>query len=231
MPEAPPLYIHKLLDLLLHLLPHYDPNHFLHSWSFQSLLLSFSLKHIFPSLPLIHLPNSTSLLSVFNPFTDLSIPFGQFFYSVSTFSAFSLIAFQTAFFALFLIFSCLLLFSSVQFRHIAMCEFLFLQAASFTSSFHHHVSSLPLVRLFSTHTSSRAFKTPTLKCPHKFGAPTSTNFITFSLNRFLISTFFNKLIFLFSVHAFITTFHIFSYLYPLLLMYVETPQGLPSHFV
>ena len=31
MPVAHPLYLYRLSDLLLHLLPHYDFNHFLHS--------------------------------------------------------------------------------------------------------------------------------------------------------------------------------------------------------
>ena len=40
---------------------------------------------------------STSLLSVINPFTSLSIPFGQFLDVVSASSAFSLIAFRLLF--------------------------------------------------------------------------------------------------------------------------------------
>ena len=46
----------------------------------------------------VHLPFSTSLLSTFNPFTSLSISYGQFLNSVSPSSAFSLIHFETALF-------------------------------------------------------------------------------------------------------------------------------------
>ena len=59
------------------------------------------------------------------------------------------------------------------------------------------------------HTSSHAFKTPSLKCPLKFVAPTSTNLITFSSNHFLIFTSFRKLITLLSVHIFFTSFLIY----------------------
>ena len=102
----------------------------------------------------------------------------------------------------------LLLFSSVHFRHIALCASFFLESAS-TSSFHHHLSPFHIIPLFFPHTSSHAFKIPSLKCSHKFGNPTSTNLITSSLNRFLILKSFSKLIFLLSVHVFRTTLLIF----------------------
>ena len=87
------------------------------------------LKHSFPSLPIMHLPSSTSLLSVFNPFTSLKVPFGQFFYSVCTSSAFSISAFEIAFFDLFFMLLYLLLFSSVLFFHITLCASFFLENA------------------------------------------------------------------------------------------------------
>ena len=80
MPALPHLCIHVLLDVLLHLLPHYGLSHFLNSQSLSNnnpSRLSFSLKHIFPSL-IIHNP-STSLLLIFNLHNCLNIPFGQFF--------------------------------------------------------------------------------------------------------------------------------------------------------
>ena len=146
----------------------------------KTLLLSFSLKHSFLSLPLIHLPPSTSLLSVFSPFTSQNIQFWESCNTVSTSSAFSLIAFQTAFFALFFMLLYLRLFSSELFCNIALCASFFLETASFTSSFHHQVFPLLLLPLFFPHTSSHAFETPSLKCPHKFGTPTSTNLVTVS---------------------------------------------------
>ena len=123
--------------------------------------------HSFPPLPLIHLPPLTSSLSVFNPFSDQNISFCQFFYSVSTSSAISLIAFETVLFALFFILLHLLLFSSVLFQHISLCASFFLDTASFTSSFNRHLFPLHLFPLFFPHTSSHAFKTPSLKwSPH-----------------------------------------------------------------
>ena len=103
----------------------------------------------------------------------------------------------------------LLLFSPVLFRHIALSASFFLGTAFYTSSFHHHVSPLLIVPLFFSHTSSLAFKTPFLKCPHKSGAPTSTDLVIFSSNHFLIFISFNKAIFLLSAHVFLTTFLIF----------------------
>ena len=142
MPVAPPLYLHRLLNLLLHLLPHYDSNYFLHSWSFPC---NLSRLYSFPSLPLIHLPPSTSSLSVINPFTNLNIPLVQFCKSVNASSAFSLIGFETAFLALFFMLSYLLLFPSVLFCHIASFVSFFLETASFTSSFHHQASPVLLL--------------------------------------------------------------------------------------
>ena len=69
--------------------------------SFQILTLSFSLKNSFPSLSLMHLPPSNSLISVFNPFCSLNIPLGHFFYSVCASLAFSFLAFETASFFFF----------------------------------------------------------------------------------------------------------------------------------
>ena len=115
----------------------------------------------------------------------------------------------------------LFLFPSQLFLHTASC-------ASFTSSFQCHVSHLLLLHLFLQNTSSHATKTLPIKCPHKFGATTSTKSITLSSNLFPIITSFSKFTFLLS-HIFFTTFLIFFYLYLLPLMHVVTPQGLPSH--
>ena len=125
------------------------------------------MKHYIPSLPLMHSPHSTSLLSVFNPITILNIPFGQFFNSVSASSNFYLTAFETVFFPLFLMLLHLFLFSSVLFQHIAMCASLF-YITSFTSSFHHHVSPLLPLLLLYPYISSHTPKTPSLKCPSKY---------------------------------------------------------------
>ena len=149
------------------------------------------------------LPPSTSLLSVFNPFTGLSITFGQFFYSVSAYLAFSLITFETAFFAIFFIPLYFILFFSVLSRHIALCECVFLETTFFTSSFHHYVCPLLLLFPFFPHTSSHAFNIPSLKCSYKFGTPTLTNSFAFSANHFLMFESFSKLIFLLSVHVLI----------------------------
>ena len=62
---------------------------------------------------------------------------------------------------------------------------------------------------FSSHASSHFFKTPSLKCPNKFDAPTSTNSITFSYSCFLIFTSFSKVIFLLSTHVFLLSAHVF----------------------
>ena len=129
-----------------------------------------------------------------------------FLCSLCTSSAFSLIAFEIAFCPLFFIHHLILL-STIPTQH-HVCIFL-IETGTFTSSFHHQVSPLILLHLFFPHTSSHAFKTPSLKCPHKFCAPTSTDFITFSSNHFPIFTSFSKLIFLLSVHVFLTTFLIF----------------------
>ena len=91
---------------------------------------------------------STSLLSIFSPFTSLNIPYGQLCNSVSSFSTFSLIAFEAAFLALFFMPLYLLLFSPEQFWHIALCASCFLETAYFASSFHHDVPSLLLLPLF-----------------------------------------------------------------------------------
>ena len=120
------------------------------------------------------------LTITFSLFTSQIIPFGQLCNSVSASSAFSLIAFETAFFALFFRLLYLLLFYSVLFWHIALFASFFPKTASVTSSFHHHVSPSLLLSVFLPHTSSYALKIPSLKFPHKFGAPTSTNFIIFS---------------------------------------------------
>ena len=61
----------------------------------------------------------------------------------------------------------------------------------------------------SSHTPhNKPLKPHSWRVPQIF-APTSTNSITFSSNRFLIFTSFSKLIILLSVHAFLTTFIIF----------------------
>ena len=116
------------------------------------------------------------------------------------------------------------LFFSVQFRHIALCASFFPDTPYFTSSFHHQVPPLLLLSNFFSHTSSHAFKTPSLKCPHKFGAPTSTNLITFSSSHSTNLFFFPQYMY------FSQNFLFSSYMYLLQPMHVETPQGLQSHF-
>ena len=182
MPVAPLLYLHRLLDLL-HLIPDYGPIIFFIPNPFQVFhqdFTSFHLtKHNFPSHPLIHVLPSTSLPLMLRPITSLGITFGPFFNSVSTSSAFSLIAFETALFAYFLMLS-YPLYSSVPFLHITLCASFFLDIASFPFSFYHHISPLLLLCLFFQYTLPHAFKTLSLKCAHKFGAQTSSNSITFS---------------------------------------------------
>ena len=85
----------------------------------------------------------------------------------------------------------------------------FLEIATITLLFYHHASPLLLLPLFFPHTTSHVFKTPSLKCPLKIGAPISTNSVTFSSNHSLIFTSFSKVIFLLSAHVFLTTFLIF----------------------
>ena len=128
----------------MHLLLHYDPFHIIQSVPlsfshlyllvcfFNSLPLFFSLRHSFPSL-LSYIFFTISLQS----FSRVSIQFVQFFYSVSASSALSLINFEAAFFALFLMLLYLLLFSSVFFRQISLFESFVLEAASVTCLFHH----------------------------------------------------------------------------------------------
>ena len=114
------------------------------------------------------------------------------------------------------------LFFSILFLHISLCAFFHI--VSFTSLFHHNVSPLFLLPLFLPHTCSHVLIIQSLKRPLKFGMPTSTNSIMFSLNHFLMSSF-SKLILL-------PTFLIlFCYVIMLPLAHVETLHGLPSHFV
>ena len=87
--------------------------------------------------------------------------------------------------------------------------YIFLNIASFTSSFYCHISPLLLMPIFLPLTSSHALKMSSLKCPNNFGMPSSINSITFSSNHFLIFSSFSKLTFLFSTHVFITTLLIF----------------------
>ena len=118
----------------------------------------------------------------------------------------------------------LLLFSAELHWHVALCASIFFETASITSSFHHHVSSFLLLLLSFPHTTSHALNIPSLNCPHKFDAPTSTNFDTFSSNRFLICTSQGKLIFLLSGHVLLAISIFSSYPYLLSLRHVETPQ-------
>ena len=124
---------------------------------------------------------STSLLFVFNPFTSLNIPLRQLFNSVSASLAFSLIAFGIALFFMLL--------GPLYFTWCYSSSY-FPQFFSYTLPYVHisflmlspsprHSSTMYLLPFFS-HILSHAFNTPSLKCPHKFGAPISTNWITFS---------------------------------------------------
>ena len=97
---------------------------------------------------------------------------------------------------------------------MALCASFFLYTSFFTSSFQHQVFALLLLPFFFKHTSSHAFRSPSLKCPHKFGTPTSTNFILFLQiafwccccccrphSTFLVFTSFSKHIFLLSANS------------------------------
>ena len=120
MPTPPYLCIHSLLNLLLHLLLHLLTCHacttlslhthctlycislhamisiiFFNHDPFHVILPDFTSSHSSTTLISFshHLPPLISLLSIFNPFTSLNIPFGQFFNPVSASSAFSVVAF------------------------------------------------------------------------------------------------------------------------------------------
>ena len=99
---TPYLYLHYLLELLLHLLPYYDLNHFAHSWSFpysvskpaisfsQNITLHHFLSYNFRFLPLYH--KTVMLTPILNILCE------QFLNSVNlSFSAFSVSTFETAF--------------------------------------------------------------------------------------------------------------------------------------
>ena len=153
----------------------------------------------------------------------------QFCNSVSASSAFSLIAFETAFF--FYLFNSLyiLLFFSVLFWHIAMFASFFLKTASFTSSFNHHVSPLLLPSSSNTphHMPLR---------PHPWSVP--TNLVLQHQLIWLLfleiaswSSHLSAKLSFFSQQMSFSPLSLFSsYLYLLSLRHVEIPQGLLSHF-
>ena len=96
----------------------------------------------------------------------------------------------------------LLVFFSVLFWHVALCASFFLEPANFPSSF-----SFTSPALLFPHTSSSAFIIPSLRCPHRFGSPTSTsNFSQILIFKFMTFTSFSKHVFLLSAHVFFTTF-------------------------
>ena len=96
--QTPPL-IHG--SSKLHLSFMVLPNSTSHSWFFQTPPLIL-IETTFNVIPFIHFAPTTSLLSIFNPLTMVNAVFGQMFISGSPSTEFSVIAFETAFLALFL---------------------------------------------------------------------------------------------------------------------------------
>ena len=153
----------------------------------------------------MHHPPSTSLLSVFNPFTSLNVPYGPFFISKCVFSLL-----YPCFSHCILCFICnafipqIILFSTVP-THRPMCTiFLYCLLRLFILQ-----PPLPILTLSFQHASSPTFKIPSFKCPHKFCTPASNNSTNFSSNHFQIFESFNKLIILLTVHVFLTALLIF----------------------
>ena len=124
--------------------------------SFQTLPLSLSVRHSFSSFPLMHLPPSTSLLQIFNPLTSLNIPSGQFLCSKRLFSHLShCIRHHFLSFILNAFIPVAILPGTT---HTHCLEFIFPEIASFTFSFHSHLSPMLPRPILFPHTSSNAPK-------------------------------------------------------------------------
>ena len=151
-PAPRDLPLKYLVQLVLHLIGYYDSNHF--HIILSKLFHSFSLKHTFPSLPLIHLPLSASLQSI------LVLQLMQKFH-VDTFSTHEATHQPYLSLLLKLLCSCHYIcsyFPVTIYKQCFVCDF-FLEIASLTSSFHHHVYSTLILPLFIQPTSSHAPKT------------------------------------------------------------------------
>ena len=74
-----------------------------------------------------------------------------------------------------------------------------------TSSFYHHMSPRSLLEFFFPHTSSGAFRRPSLKVFHKLGACVLTSSFTLFSNLTLVRFLFNFQIFLLMIRCFLTT--------------------------
>ena len=77
---------------------------------------------------------------------------------------------------------------------------------SLTSSFNHYMSPQSLLDFFFPHTSSHAFRTPSLKDFHKSGALVLTSCFTLFSNLTLVRFSFNFQMFLVMIRCFFTTF-------------------------
>ena len=115
----------------------------------------------------------------------------------------------------------MLLFSLVLFLHITLCaSFLIFSLHLFIPP--PCISSTPLLL---THLITCPLKTPSLKCLHIFGMPTSTNSIAFSSNNFLMFSSFSKPVF-FSQYMSSSLHSLFSsYLSLPSMAHVDTPLG------
>ena len=146
------LYVHRPLDLLLHLFSHYDPNYFPQSWSFPT---NPSRRYLFPShwgttfldfltyifLQLLHCKSSIlSLLQTFRFVNGLQL----------SRLLFSLHAHYFCYCFIFFVFFVVMptrpspVLIPLYYFNVLFCVNLFLYTASITFSLHHHVSPLPL---------------------------------------------------------------------------------------
>ena len=147
----------------------------------------------------MYLPPSISFPSFFMNFTSVKMLFGFLFQFCSLF--FSFFPHRTSNHFLCSIFGIMFtLFSSDRFLHMFLYATIFCCIASFTYSFHHHVSPWFFLPFFP-HISSQACIILFLKVFHRLGASTSTNSLTLEI---LFSFNFQTLLLI--VYSLFTTF-------------------------
>ena len=115
----------------------------------------------------------------------------------------SLIAFETAFFALIYMLLYLFLFSSVLFLHIALCTFIFLILHPHSITMYLFCFSYPS----STDSSSHALEISSLKCPHIFVS--QHQLIIFLFSSSFPDLIFQQMYLSFLIYVFLTTLLIF----------------------
>ena len=153
------LYVHSLLDLLLHLFSHYDPNYFPQSWSFPT---NPSRRYLFPShwgttfldfltyifLQLLHCKSSILLLLQTFRFVN-GLQLSRLLFSLHAHYFWNCFLFLFSFLFMFLCLPVLLPFlflCTISMSCFVWIFFFILPPSPF--SLHHHVSPLPLQPIF-----------------------------------------------------------------------------------